>query len=171
MLNARLRIGPSGNVVVSSDMPAGAVNAAAMPFRNRAADEQAGHAGEAAEQGQDGERGERGEEDPPPAEQVGGAAAEQQQAAVAEDVSADDPLQRRRGQAKRRPDGRQRDADHGNVEGVEAQRAAEHEQHAPQPRGPAQAFCAAPAFGSGTGGNRSCGRADGSCGGRHGPFG
>ncbi len=37
MLNARLRIGPSGNVVVSSDMPAGAVNAAAMPLTNRAA--------------------------------------------------------------------------------------------------------------------------------------
>ena len=36
MLNARLRIGPSGNVVVSRDMPAGAVNAAAMPFTNRA---------------------------------------------------------------------------------------------------------------------------------------
>ena len=37
MLNARFRIGPSGNVVVSSDMLAGAVNAAAAPLTNRAA--------------------------------------------------------------------------------------------------------------------------------------
>ena len=101
MLNARLRIGPSGNVVVSSDMPAGAVNAAAMPLTNRARDEQPGDVGQAAEQGQHGERGERGEEHPAPAEQVGRAAAEQQQAAVAEHVPADDPLQRRRGQAER----------------------------------------------------------------------
>ena len=36
-LNARFRIGPSGNVVVSRDMLAGAVNAAATPFTNRAA--------------------------------------------------------------------------------------------------------------------------------------
>ena len=33
---ARLRIGPSWNVVVSRDSPAGAVNAAAMPLTNRA---------------------------------------------------------------------------------------------------------------------------------------
>ena len=37
MLNARFRIGPSGNVVVSRDMLAGAVNAAAAPLTNRAA--------------------------------------------------------------------------------------------------------------------------------------
>ena len=37
MLNARLRIGPSGNVVVSSDMLDGAVKAAAMPLMMRAA--------------------------------------------------------------------------------------------------------------------------------------
>ncbi len=36
-LNARFRIGPSGNVVVSRDMLAGAVNAAATPLMNRAA--------------------------------------------------------------------------------------------------------------------------------------
>jgi hypothetical protein len=36
-LNARFRIGPSGNVVVSRDMLAGAVNAAATPFTKRAA--------------------------------------------------------------------------------------------------------------------------------------
>ncbi len=36
-LNARFRIGPSGNVVVSRDMLAGAVNAAAAPLTNRAA--------------------------------------------------------------------------------------------------------------------------------------
>ena len=33
---ARLRIGPSRKVVVSSDSPAGAVKAAAMPLMNRA---------------------------------------------------------------------------------------------------------------------------------------
>ena len=37
MLMARFRIGPSGNVVVSRDSPAGAVTAAAMPLMNRAA--------------------------------------------------------------------------------------------------------------------------------------
>jgi hypothetical protein len=36
-LNARFRIGPSGNVVVSRDMLAGAVNAAATPLTKRAA--------------------------------------------------------------------------------------------------------------------------------------
>ena len=36
-LMARVRMGPSWNVVVSSDSPAGAVNAAAMPLMNRAA--------------------------------------------------------------------------------------------------------------------------------------
>jgi len=36
-LNARFRIGPSGNVVVSSDMLAGAVKAAATPLTNLAA--------------------------------------------------------------------------------------------------------------------------------------
>jgi hypothetical protein len=35
-LNARFRIGPSGNVVVSSDMLAGAVKAAAIPLMKRA---------------------------------------------------------------------------------------------------------------------------------------
>ena len=35
-LNARCRIGPSGNVVVSSDMLAGAVKAAAIPLMKRA---------------------------------------------------------------------------------------------------------------------------------------
>jgi hypothetical protein len=34
---ARLRRGPSWNVVVSSDSPAGAVNAAAIPLMKRAA--------------------------------------------------------------------------------------------------------------------------------------
>ena len=34
-LNARFRIGPSGNVVVSRDMLAGAVNAAATPLTGR----------------------------------------------------------------------------------------------------------------------------------------
>jgi hypothetical protein len=36
-LNARFRMGPSGNVVVSRDMLAGAVKAAATPFTKRAA--------------------------------------------------------------------------------------------------------------------------------------
>ena len=115
-------------------MPAGAVNAAAMPFTNRAPISRPGALVRPPSRESTANAATRGEEDPPPSEQVGGAAAEQQQAAVAEDVPADDPLQRRRGQAEGRPDGRQRDADHGHVERVEAQRAAEHDQHSPQPR-------------------------------------
>ena len=68
-----------------------------------------------------------------PAEQVGGAAAEQQQPAVAEHVPAHHPLQRRGGQPQIGPDGRQRDADHGDVERIQEQGAAQHDEQAPQP--------------------------------------
>ena len=55
-----------------------------------------------AEAGEGDEHDERGEEHAPPAEQVGGPSAEQHEAAVAEDVGADDPLQRRRRQVRGR---------------------------------------------------------------------
>ena len=101
--------------------------------------QQAGAAHQAAEDGDEGEDGQRHQKDPPASEQVSGPAAEQQQAAVAEHVAADDPLQRRRAQAEGGPDGRQGDADHRDIQAVEAQRAAEHEQDGPQLRRPAPA--------------------------------
>ena len=96
---------------------------------------------EAAEAGGDEEDGERDQEHPPAAEQVGGAAAEQQEAAVAEHVRAHHPLQRAGGHVEVGADRREGDADHRDVEGVEEEGAAEHEQHAP--RAPAQPVGAA----------------------------
>ena len=86
---------------------------------------------EPAEHGRDDEDAERDQEDAPPSEQVGRAAAEQQEAAVAEHVRADDPLQRARRHVEVGADRRERDAHHRDVERVEEERAAEHEQGAP----------------------------------------
>ena len=96
-----MRAGPSANVVVMMDRPAGAVNAA-----RGALDEAGGD--RAACRRRPGRRAARRRRRPPArrsgsapaAEQVGGAAAEQQQAAVAEHVAADDPLQLGGGQAE-----------------------------------------------------------------------
>ena len=99
-------------------------------------DQQLRAADEPAEQRRDREHGQRGEEHPAPPEQVGGPAAEQQQAAVAEHVAADHPLQRGRGQPEGGADVGQGDADHRNVEPVEEQRSAEHDQDGPQTRAP-----------------------------------
>ena len=135
-LNARFRIGPSGNVVVSRDMLAGAVNAAATPFTNRAAISSPGSLTSPPSTRDEREDGQRDQEHPPAAEQVRGPAAEQQQAAVAEHVAADDPLQGRGAQAEGCPDGRQGHADHRDIQGIEAQRATEHDQDGPQLRCP-----------------------------------
>ena len=59
-----------------------------------------------------------------------------QQSAVAEDVPADDPLQGRGGQVEVVGDGRQGDADHGDVQRIQEHRGTEHEQGAPQARAP-----------------------------------
>ena len=94
-------------------------------------DEQRPVVDEPAEAGGDHEDAKRDQEHAPAAEQVGGAAAEQQEAAVAEHVRAHDPLQRARREAEvARIDG-QRDADHRDVERVQEEGAAEHEQGAP----------------------------------------
>ena len=98
--------------------------------------QQPGVADQAAEHRDESEDGQRDQEDPPAAEQVRGPAAEQQQPAVAEHVAADDPLQGRGAQAEGGPDGREGHADHRDVQGIEAQRAAEHEQDGPQLRCP-----------------------------------
>ncbi len=86
---------------------------------------------EPAQERGDDEDGERDQEDAAAPEQVGGASAEQQKAAVAEDVGADDPLQRARGHVQARADRRQRDTHHRHVERIEEERPAEDEQRAP----------------------------------------
>ena len=130
---ARLRIGPSRKVVVSSDSPAGAVKAAAMPLMNRAPISSSGLLTSPPNSDATANTAKGGQEHPAPSEQVGGPAAEQQEAAVAEHVAADHPLQRGRGQAEGGADVGQGDADHRNVEPVEEQRSAEHDQDGPQP--------------------------------------
>ena len=128
-----MRAGPSANVVVMIERPAGAVNAAAAPLMNRAAISSGPLLDERAEQRRDREDGERDQQHAPPPEQVGGAPAEQQQAAVAEHVAAHDPLQGRGGHAEVRVDAGEGDADHRDVESVEEQDAAEHEERDPRP--------------------------------------
>ena len=86
---------------------------------------------EASERRRDDEHAEGDQEHPPPPEQVGGSAPQQQEPAVAEDVGAHHPLQRRRGHVEVGADRRQRDADHRDVEGVEEEGAAQHEQRTP----------------------------------------
>ena len=157
MDRARLRSGPSGNVVVMIDRPAGAVKAALSPLMKRLAMSRGAGVDESAEERGEGEDSQGHQEDLAPAQQVGGAAAEQQQAAVAEDVAADDPLQGRGGQAEVGADGRQGHADHGHVQGVEEHRGAEHEQGAPQPGCPAHL---GPHFRCGSGERRGHGTGD-----------
>ena len=131
-----MRAGPSANVVVMIERPAGAVNAALTPLTKRVDDEERAVVREAAERGGDDEDAERDQEHPPAAEQVGGAAAEQQEAAVAEHVGADDPLERARRHVQVGADRGKRDADHRHVERVEEEGAAQHEQRTP--RAPAE---------------------------------
>src|ERR1044072_3775423 len=99
MDRARLRSGPSGNVVVMIDRPAGAVNAALRPLMKRLA------MSSGAEATGPPSRGAR--EHVAPAQRVGGAPAEEEQTAVAQDVAADDPLESRGGQVEFGTDGRQ----------------------------------------------------------------
>ena len=94
-------------------------------------DEQRPVVRESSEQRCNDEHAKRNQEDTPPAQEVCGPAAQQQEAAVAEDVGADDPLQRARREAEVAADRRQGDADHRHVERVEEEGAAEHEQRAP----------------------------------------
>ena len=151
-LMARVRMGPSWNVVVSSDSPAGAVNAAAMPLMNRAAISRPTLLTSPPNSEATANRARAARKTRAPAQQVGGAAAEQQQAAVAEHVAADHPLQRRRGQPEVGADGGQSHADHRHVERVEEQGPAEHDQDGPQ-RG-LHCWAAGPL-------GRHCGRAGG----------
>ena len=92
----------------------------------------------AAEDRGDREHGERGEQHAAAPEQVGEASAEQQQAAVAEHVAGDDPLQGGGGEVEVLADRGQRDADHGDVEPVEEEDAAEHHERAPEARVPVE---------------------------------
>ena len=91
--------------------------------------------GEAAEAGEHGEDREPADEHAATPQQVGRPPAEQQEAAVAEHVRADDPLQRVRRHAEVGADRGKRDTHHRDVEGVEEQGAAQHDQHAPRSGG------------------------------------
>ena len=99
-------------------------------------DQQRSAADQAAGERRDREDGERDQEDLAPAEQVGRAAAEEQQSAVAEDVAADQPLERRGREVELRADRGQRDADHRDVQSVEEQDDAESHEESPRPPAP-----------------------------------
>ena len=94
-------------------------------------DEQRAVVDKRAEERGDCEHTKGNQEDTPPSEQIRGAAAEQKEPAVAEHVRAHDPLQRAGRETEVAADGGQRDADHRDVEGVQEEGAAEHEQRAP----------------------------------------
>ena len=115
------------------ERPAGAVNAAATPLTKRVAISSVPSSTRPPRAEATANTPSEIEEHAPAAEQVGGAAAEQQEAAVAEHVGGDDPLQRAGRHAEVGLDRRQRDADHRDVERVEEQGAAEHEQGEPGP--------------------------------------
>ena len=91
-------------------------------------DEQRAVVDEPAEGRGDGEDAQRDEQRPPPAEQVGGPTAQEEQAAVPEHVAGDDPLQLRGREVQIGVDRRQRDADHRDVESVQEEHAAEHDE-------------------------------------------
>src|ERR1700759_1968677 len=135
-LNARFRIGPSGNVVVSSDMLAGAVNAAATPFTKRAAISSPGSLARPPSKETRAKTASATRKTRRRPGTAGARPANKQQPAVAEHVAADDPLQGRGAQIERGPDGREGHADHRDVQGIQAQRAAEDEQDGPQLRCP-----------------------------------
>ena len=138
MLSARLRAGPSANVVVMIERLAGAVNAAAAPLRKRVAIEQGAVVDHPAEDRREREDRQRADQHAPAPEQVGEAPAEQQQAAVAEHVAGHDPLQRGGGEVEVGADRGERDADHRDVEPVEEEDTAEHHERAPEARVPVQ---------------------------------
>jgi hypothetical protein len=105
----------------------------AHPLDEAGGDEHRPVRGQTTQPGEDEEHGKGDEEQPAPSEEVGGAAAEEQESAVPEDVAADDPLQRARRHVQVVANRRQGHADHRDVEGVEEQRAAQHDQRAPGP--------------------------------------
>src|SRR5918997_1572728 len=137
--------GASTMVRTRSSMPAVSVTAPGMSNEQRAVVD------DAADRGGNGEDGERDEEHAAAAEQVGRPAAEQEEAAVAEDVARDDPLQLRRGQPEVRLDRRQCHADHGDVEPVQEEHAAQDRHEAPDGRVPLRG-------GGGRGGEEHCDR-------------
>ena len=113
---ARLRGGPSGNVVVISDSAAGATMARADALQRPGAEQPRLGGGEPAEQRGRREQDDAGDEDPAPAQDVAGPAAEQQQAAEGQRVGVDDPLQARAGEAQCVLDVGECDVDDGRVE-------------------------------------------------------
>ena len=117
------------------ERPAGAVKPAAAPLMKRAAIRSGPLSTSAPSSDATREHGERDDQHALAPEQVGGAAAEQQQAAVAEHVAADDPLQGRGGEVEVGVDAGEGNADHGDVESVEEQDAAQNEERDPRPAG------------------------------------
>jgi hypothetical protein len=91
-------------------------------------DEEPDVGGEPAEPGEDHEHHEPGEEHPPPAHEVRRPATQQHEAAVAEHVGGHHPLQRTCGHAEISADRRQGHTHHRDVDALEEDRAAQHEQ-------------------------------------------
>ena len=101
-------------------------------------DQQRPVGGDGAEDGRGDERDQAPDEHALAAEDVGAAAAEEQEPAVAEHERRDDPLQLALGQVQRGADRGQRDLDERQVEGVEEDDPAEHDEQqllVPRPRG------------------------------------
>ncbi len=87
---------------------------------------------EAADTREHDEHGQAREEHPAPAEHVGAAPAEQHEPAVAQHVGADHPLRGAGREAELRADRGHRDVQHGDVDALEEDRAAHHQQQGPR---------------------------------------
>ena len=113
---ARLRGGPSGNVVVTSDSAVGATIAPPTPCSARAASDQALRRGKSASQRREREQDDAGDEHPAAAKNVSGPPTEQEQPAERQRIGVDHPLQARAGEAERPLDVREGDVDDGGIQ-------------------------------------------------------
>ncbi len=113
---ARLRAGPSVNVVVRIAQRCGRDHGAAEPLRGPRSDQHTLAVGEAADKRRGREQNEAVDEHAAAPEQVRGAAAQQQEAGERDGVRVDDPLKIDLGEVQRVADRGQRDVDDRDVE-------------------------------------------------------
>jgi hypothetical protein len=116
-------------VVVMIDRPAGAMKAAATPVAARATMSIQGSLASAPSPVKREEDRECDEEDPAPPEEICRAAAEEHESSVTEDVRADDPLQLAGLHGQVGADRRQGHVEHADVDALQEDRAAHHEEH------------------------------------------
>ena len=133
MPSARLRSGPSGNVVVMIESPAGAVKPAAAPLMKRAAISSGPLSTSAPSSDAPANTTSATIRTRLRPEQVGRPPAEQEQPAVAEHVAADDPLEGRGGEVEVGVDAGEGHADHRDVQAVQEEDAAQDEERDPRP--------------------------------------